>query len=266
MCVVIGRNCFEETDASSDDDGMAYGRLEGQSMLVLVPGGGLCGEVLSPLGLLVSASRCISQQKNLLSPVFIFPPLVANQDLILMTSFYSLCFLSLCPTHAFFIFFYAFLFGRSWNARSVWTKMKIAEELVGQCSALFWVQGEKRGSEGGRDVISQMGTLPKMFLLQKAASNFWGYTRFNPLVTCFCHPGKQDQNWDGVVLCGPGDVNGLKPKSAVVTKCRLTVWGACCPAGNPNEWMSSLHLFMSEGPTLVQLLLEKQDQHIPCRG
>lgn len=28
-----------------------------------------------------------------------------------------------------------------------------------------------------------------------------------------------DQKWDGVVVCGPGDVNGLKPKSAVVTKC-----------------------------------------------
>lgn len=69
MCVVIGRNSFEEAD---DDDGVAHGRLERQSMLVLVPGGGLCGEVLSPLGLLVSASICISQQKNLLSPVSFF--------------------------------------------------------------------------------------------------------------------------------------------------------------------------------------------------
>lgn len=74
MCLVIGRNCFEEADASSsdDDDGMAHGRLERQSILILVPGGGLCGEVLSSLCLLVSASRCISQQKNLLSPVSFF--------------------------------------------------------------------------------------------------------------------------------------------------------------------------------------------------
>lgn len=69
---MIGRNCFEEADASSDDDGTAHGGLERQSMLVLVQGGGLCAEVLSPLGLLVLASRCLSQQKNLLSPVSFF--------------------------------------------------------------------------------------------------------------------------------------------------------------------------------------------------
>lgn len=72
MCVMIGRNCFEGARASSSDDGMAHGGLEKQSMLVLVPGGGLWGEVLSRLGPLLSASRCISQQKNLLSPVSFF--------------------------------------------------------------------------------------------------------------------------------------------------------------------------------------------------
>lgn len=71
MCVVIGRNCFEEADASSSDDGMAHGRLERRSMLVLVPGGGLCGEVLSPLGLLVLAQGAYHNRK-ISSPLFPF--------------------------------------------------------------------------------------------------------------------------------------------------------------------------------------------------
>ena len=61
----------------------------------LVLGGGLC-EASFPQGLLVSASRWHVTRE----------PLVANQDSILMTSLYSLCFLSPCPTHAFFYIFF----------------------------------------------------------------------------------------------------------------------------------------------------------------
>lgn len=71
MRVVIDRNCFEEADASSSDDGMAHGRLEWQSMLVLVPGGGFYGEVLSPLDLLVSDQGAYRNRK-ISSPLFPF--------------------------------------------------------------------------------------------------------------------------------------------------------------------------------------------------
>lgn len=64
------------------------------------------------------------------------------------------------------------------------------------------------------------------------------------------------------MLCGPGDVNGLKPKSAVVTKCcqQLEVLVLLL-----ETLMSGLGICscLSEGPTLLQLLLEKQDQHVP---
>lgn len=146
MCVVIGRNCSEEADASSDDDddGVAHGRLERQSMLILVPGGGLCGEVLAPLCLLVSASRCISQQKNLLSH-FLFPPLVANQDLVLMTSLYSLCFLFPCPTHAYFIFFMHFFLAEVETQEAFGPRLKQWRSMLG--SAVLC--SEFRGTRGG---------------------------------------------------------------------------------------------------------------------
>lgn len=79
--------------------------------------------------------------------------------------------------------------------------MKTVEEHVGQCSALFWIQGEKRGSEGGRNVISQMGTLPKMFLIQKAVI----FEAIPALTLCWPAPAIQgnskglDQKWDGVM-------------------------------------------------------------------
>lgn len=107
---MIDRNCFEEADVSSSDDGMAHGRLERQSMLVLVPGGGFSFSCVEKSCLLwfwptgFSFKVHITTEKSPL-PCFLFPPLVANQDLILMTSLYSLCFFSSCPTHAFFIFF-----------------------------------------------------------------------------------------------------------------------------------------------------------------
>lgn len=44
--------------------------------------------------------------------------------------------------------------------------------MLGSAVLCSEFRGRKGGSEGGRDVISQMGTLPKMFLLQKAKSNF----------------------------------------------------------------------------------------------
>lgn len=64
--VWLAGNYFEEEDASSDDGGVAHGGLERWSRLSLVLGGGLCGEVLPPLSLLVSASRWhITREKSL---------------------------------------------------------------------------------------------------------------------------------------------------------------------------------------------------------
>lgn len=36
--------------------------------------------------------------------------------------------------------------------------------------------------------------------------------------------------------------------------------------GNRNGWMRNLGLFISEGPELVRLLFEQQNQRAPCRG
>lgn len=74
---------------------------------------------------------------------------------------------------------------------------------------------------GGRDVISQMGTLPKMFLLWKAKSSF----EVIPALT-LRHSTSVTQGSSKVVvlkcghvvLCVPGDLSSPKPKSAVVTE------------------------------------------------
>lgn len=80
-------------------------------------------------------------------PCFLFPLLVANQDLVLMTSLYSLCFLSPCPTHA---FFYIFL------CISFWQKLKRKKHLDqdensgGACWAVQCFVLSSGGEEGKR--------------------------------------------------------------------------------------------------------------------
>lgn len=82
-------------------------------------------------------------------------------------------------------------------------------------------RGRRRGSEGGRDVISQMGTLPKMFLLWKAESDF----EVTLALTLYHSPSVMQGSFEVivlksgcVVLCGQGDLNSLKTKSTVVTE------------------------------------------------
>lgn len=93
--------------------------------------------------------------------------------------------------------------------------------MLGSVMLCSEFRGRRRGSEGGRDVISQMGTLPKMFLLWKAESD----SEVIPALTLYHSPSVMQGSSKVVVLkCGRvvlrglGDLNSLKTKSTVVTE------------------------------------------------
>lgn len=78
---------------------------------------------------------------------FLFPPLVANQDSILMTSLYSLGFLSPCPTHAFFIFIF-FLCISFWQELKHKKHLDQDETSGGACWAVQCFVLSSGGEEG----------------------------------------------------------------------------------------------------------------------
>lgn len=154
---------------------------------------------------------------------FLFLPLVANQDSILMTSLYSLCFLSPCPTHAFFFFFFLCI--------SFWQELKHKkcldqdETSGGACWAVQCFVLSSGGEEG--EVRGDGMSFPRWGPCQRCSC--FGKQRaifevIPGLTLCHLTSAVQgntkvlDLKRGSVVLRGLGDLNGLKPKSAVVTK------------------------------------------------